>query len=155
MEEAAMVCFEERSHPIESEMTVSGCFVEQFIVRRNQATEQMRRTWADDEVATEHGAYGIAALLIRELTPFTVVERSRKGTGFDYWLGMQKDEGDSQYLFQKKARLEVSGIREGTAAEIKTRSNKKLIQIRKSSNHLVGYVVIVEFGTPMSNVEKP
>jgi len=37
-----------------------------------------------------------------------VIERSRKGTGFDYWLGSADEVGELP--FQNKVRLEVSGI---------------------------------------------
>jgi hypothetical protein len=47
-------------------------------------------------------------MLIRQLTQFTVIERSRKGTGFDYWLGSEDEAGELP--FQNKVRLEVSGI---------------------------------------------
>jgi hypothetical protein len=49
-----------------------------------------------------------AILLMRALTGYTVIERSRKGTGFDWWLGTEDN------LFQGKVRLEVSGILRGT-----------------------------------------
>ncbi|MEC4819430.1 MAG: hypothetical protein SAK29_40100 [Scytonema sp. PMC 1069.18] len=73
----------------------------------------MRRFNADTEVATEYGAYGIAALLMPYLTGLTVIERSIKGKslGFDFWLGSIDDPNT---LFQRKARLEVSGIRKGS-----------------------------------------
>ena len=71
------------------------------------------------EFTTEQAAYGTAFLIIRELTDLTVIERSRKGTGFDYWLGtFDTDEGQ---LFQNKVRLEVSGIRKGDSSRVKAR----------------------------------
>ena len=115
----------------------------------DSTTEQMRRCWADLEVATEHGAYGIAALLIPVLTNLTIVQRSRKGTGFDFWLGpMSADE----VLFQKKARLEVSGIRKGSESQIKARLRQKKEQTKRSDGVLQAYIVIVEFGEPQSRV---
>lgn len=74
----------------------------------------MQRCWNDQEYTTEQAAYGIALLLLSKLTEFTVVERSRKGTGFDYWLGKPTDSSDLP--FQKSMRLEVSGIRQGSQA---------------------------------------
>ncbi len=38
-------------------------------------SQQAIRTWADPEVATEHGAYGIAALLIEVLTDLARASR--------------------------------------------------------------------------------
>lgn len=38
----------------------------------------------DEEYATEQAAYGIALLVMQQLTNFTVVERARRGTGQAY-----------------------------------------------------------------------
>jgi hypothetical protein len=57
--------------------------------------------------ASEYGAYGVAITLALELTETAQVERSAKGTGIDYWLGDGRDE---RGIFQRTARLEVSGI---------------------------------------------
>jgi hypothetical protein len=53
-----------------------------------------------------------------------VVERSRRGTGFDYWLGKKGD--NNQLPFQNAVRLEVSGIRKGDDGKIKARAKQKL-----------------------------
>jgi hypothetical protein len=145
--QAGAVCLDQHGHPKGVEMRVSGDFAEIFNLYWPDVTDQMRRFWNDAEVATEHGAYGIACLLIRSLTPFTVIERSRKGTGFDYWLG---SEGD--FLFQKKARLEVSGIGKGSAQQIAYRVNVKLKQTARSDGTLPAYVIVVEFSAPTSQV---
>jgi hypothetical protein len=99
------------------------------------------------ELATEYGAYAIAALLMPYLTDLTVIERSvkGKGLGFDFWLG---DISDRDRLFQRKARLEVSGIRRGSESQIEYRVNIKLKQITPSDLVAPGYVCVVEFGTP-------
>src|SRR5262249_28078411 len=65
-------------------------------------TEAMRRFWNDPDETAEQGAYALALLLLRSLARLTVLERSRKGTGFDWWLASQDN------LFQAAARLEVS-----------------------------------------------
>ena len=65
------------------------------------------------------------------LTKLTIIERSvkRKGFGFDFWLN-SIDEKD--ILFQRKARLEVSGIRQGSESIIQSRVNMKLKQISQT-----------------------
>ena len=89
----------------------------------------------------------MAFLLIRAITGYTVVERSRKGTGFDWWLGTDDN------LFQGKAHLEVSGILQGTARRINSRIKARLRQTMQSDNlALTAYVVVVEFGTPRAKV---
>ena len=92
--------------------------------------------------ATEMGAEAVAILLIKSATPYRVHDASALGTGFDFWLG---DGSDT--LFQRKARLEISGIRNGSDADIARRSAAKLRQTRQSDDtQIPAYVVVVEFG---------
>jgi hypothetical protein len=85
------------------------------------------------------------------LTKLTVIERSIKGRGFgfDFWLG---SIDDPQTLFQRKARLEVSGIRQGSQSILQSRVNMKLEQISPSDALSPGYVCVVEFGTPRARI---
>jgi hypothetical protein len=114
--EAAAVCLESQGHQQGANIMINGVIDTQYPLKWPDVTEQMLRCLYDDEVATEHGAIGISILLIKVLIGFSVVQRSRKGTGFDYWLGEEED-----ILFQRKARLEVSGIRNGTNVDISKR----------------------------------
>jgi hypothetical protein len=119
--QAAAVCLESQNHSSGVELRLTGRRT--FVLQWTPATEQMRRCWNEAVEATEFGACGIAFLLILKLTEFTIIERSRKGTGFDYWLGR-----DDQ-LFQKKARLEISGILKG---------DKSAFSVRLRGNHSHG-----------------
>lgn len=76
--------------------------------------------WNDEEFTTEQAAYGIAFLIVRELTDLTAIARSSKGTRFDYWLGTVDTMGEIP--FQNKVRLEVSGIRQGDGSRVKALS---------------------------------
>lgn len=149
--EAAGVCLEEQAHLSPKTMKISGEAEGEAQLKWENTTDQMRRCWNDDEVATEHGAYGIATLLVPQISKLEVVERSKKGTGFDYWLGSGTED---EPLFQKKARLEVSGIRSGDEATIARRIRQKLEQSRKSEGRLSAVVIVVEFGKPESRVAK-
>lgn len=148
--QAASVCLESQGH---SSPKAMGVHTRTSTLTANISwsvtDNQMRRTWNDDEEATEYGAYGVAILVVRETNHLHVVERSKKGTGFDYWLGSSNNEDD---LFQKKARLEVSGIRTGSLAKIKGRLNQKMKQTKKSDGKLPAVIVIVEFGTPQTHI---
>jgi hypothetical protein len=146
--QAASVCLEEQGHSIGVEFKVTGDFEENYKLHWEEPTDQIRRCWNDHEVATEHGAYGMAFLLVRKLTEFTVIERSRKGTGFDYWLGTEEQ------LFKNKARLEVSGIRRGDERAIKARVKKKINQTKPSDGSLPAFIIIVEFSKPVSAMVK-
>ena len=151
LSQAASICFEDQEHKTGVHLNVDGDFKRTFSVVWDSTTEQMLRCWADPDVTTEHGAYGIAALLLPVLTGLTIVHRSRKGTGFDFWLGPPTLD-DS--LFQKKARLEVSGIRNGSESRIRARVKQKQEQIKLSDGMFSAFIVIVEFGKPQSRVVK-
>ena len=100
--------------------------------------------------ATEMGAEAVAILLIKSATPYRVHDAAALGTGFDFWLG-----DGSDILFQRKARLEISGIRNGSDADIARRSAAKLRQTRQSDDtQIPAYVVVVEFGRPLAEVHQ-
>lgn len=148
--EACSVCLEDQGHTNGAEMNVDGDYSEVYELHFIDVDEGMKKCYADIEDATELGACAIAILLIRDLTPYTSCERSRKGTGFDYWVG-----DGSGLLFNKKARLEVSGIRSGSATDIRSRVNQKLRQTDRSDGSLLpAVIVVVEFSAPRSQVEK-
>lgn len=146
---AAAICLEDQGHSDRVNLTVNGEFNRTFEIFRPSVTDQMRRTWNDEQVATEHGAYGIAFLLILDLTGLTVIEKSRKGPGFDYWVG--EDNGD---LFQNKTRLEVSGIRRGNDISMRARMREKIKQTEISDGFYPAYIVVVEFSRPISQIVK-
>jgi len=111
----------------------------------------MIRCYNDEESTTELGAYGVAFLLILDLTDYTIIKRSRKGTGFDYWLG--KAQENEELPFQNKERLEVSGIRSGDNSRVKARVNEKLKQVQPSNDTaLPALIVVVEFSAPLSQM---
>lgn len=145
--EAGAVCFNDQNHESGSTLKIEGVFNGEALVTWQPVTDEMKRTWHDMEVAAENGAYGVAILLIKELTDYEVVQRSRKGTGFDYWLGSKNDT-----LFQSMAKLEVSGILSGDMSRINDRKNVKLKQVAKTRNELDSYVIIVEFGSPAAHM---
>lgn len=103
-----------------------------------------RRNHNDLPAAAEIGAVGIAILLVEELTELRIVERSAKGSGIDYWLGDGKE-----FMFQKTARLEVSGIIDNPDA-LESRVKAKLRQTDASAGKLPAFVAVVEFGQPKS-----
>lgn len=150
--QACYVCFALNNHPARLQLQVSGAFSELFTVEWPGAvSNQMKRAWNDPDEATEQGAYGIAILLIRALTSHTVIERSRKGSGFDYWIGDVTD--DTSAPFERKARLEASGIAKGTNAMIRSRVVRKLNQTKASDGVYPAYIVVVEFSRLLAWVE--
>jgi hypothetical protein len=150
--EACAVCLEQQGHSQGVEILVNGDFNAKFELYWQPVTEQMLRCWNDEEFTTEQAAYGIAFLIIREITDLTVIERSRKGTGFDYWLGTL--DADEELPFQNKVRLEVSGIRKGDSSRVQARVKQKKEQTKASDGLFPAYIIIVEFSIPLSFVAR-
>ncbi len=146
---ATAVCLDDQGHQPGVQIKVAGDFDVTFELHWDSVTEQMRRTWEDEHYATEHGAYGLAFLLVMELTGFSVIERSRKGPGFDYWLGDPSD-----LPFQNKARLEVSGIRKGKRGQINQRVREKIEQVSPSDGTYPAIIVVIEFSRPEAHVHQ-
>lgn len=147
--EAAAVCLEDREHESGVAIQITGIKRHECVLNWNSVTDQQRRCYNDLQEATERGAYGVAILIVKDLTGLVVVERSKKGPGFDYWLA----ESDDDDLFSNKARLEVSGILSGSGSDIKARVKQKNEQIKSSATLATGYVAIVEFSKPAACLE--
>ena len=147
--EAAGVCLESQGHAVLTQITIRGHVSIEHPLVWPQVTEQTRRTWNDPDEATEYGATGIAVLLSRQELGYLVIERSVKGTGIDYWMG---DESDA-LSFERKARLEISGIRSGSSSAVRDRVRQKLQQTTPSDGSLTAFVIVVEFGTPLAEVQ--
>lgn len=148
--EAGAVCLEVQDHKCGVIFVSEGDYNHKFHLHWPKVSEQMLRAWNDLDVAAESGAYGIAFLLIKRYTNYTVLERSRKGTGFDYWLG-----NDDEFPFQNKARLEVSGIGKNKPnSYFNARVKQKLEQTKPTDGLLPAYVVVVDFSKPKARVIK-
>lgn len=148
--EACAICLSDQGHQPGITLVVQGDFSNAFTLLYPEVTDQMRRCWNDYEYATEQAAYGVALLLIQQLTELTVVERSRKGTGFDYWLGTASESDNP--LFKKTVRLEVSGIRQGSSQQIRTRVKLKAAQVKPTDALAPAYIAVIEFSQPIAQI---
>ena len=143
--QAASLCLEVNKKDFENYLTMEGDYDNQFLIKRDPVSDSDKRFHADMQRSVEFGAYGISSLIVPYLTGLTVIEVSVKGTGFDFWLGT---EGETGNLFQKKARLEVSGILNGNPSQVKARVKTKLKQISPTDKlPYPGFVSIVEFSS--------
>ncbi len=136
-------------------MVVSGTYDQNLQLEWGlHVDSQVKRSWNDLQEATEYGAVGIALILLKKLTHYTVIERSFKGTHFDYWLGTGEYDENLLPFEQRKAKLEVSGIWKASKSNtLEARTQIKLRQIRKSLDEaLPAIVIVVEFGTPASKI---
>jgi hypothetical protein len=115
------------------------------------ATPQVVAANADLQDATEAGAVTIALCAVEFETGLKVIERSFKGTGFDYWLG-QGDEPP----FSNLQGIEISGIlKSSDPTVLKARLTQKKNQIAASVK--LGkpvFVAVVEFSTPKIVLER-
>jgi hypothetical protein len=148
--EGCVVCLHRSNHLSETIISIGGDIEISYSLEWNiQFTDQLDRSWKDQIYATEHGAVCIAILIALKLTDYTILERSIRTTGFDYWLGNKDDDG---ILFQKKARLEISGIFKGDKKSIKKRVDLKLTQTNQSDSlNIPAYISIIEFSEPCAN----
>ncbi len=147
--EGCVVCLTRHKHSnLGTNLNVYGDNVITYkLTWGNIYDDQLDKTWADQFYATEHGAVCLAILLALKLTEFTIIEKSARRNGFDYWLGQKGD-----ILFQKKARLEISGIFKGAEKDVNARYKVKVKQTNQSDSlNLPAYVGIVEFSNPIAN----
>ena len=142
--ECAVTCLSTQGHSSGVQLICNGLVkTPEPLIWSTPFSPQLQRSTEDLQEATEHGAECISVLFALENTQYTIVRRSRKGTGVDYWLG---NKGD--LLFKDAARLEVSGILNGHNL-LELRKKIKIDQTKQSdATALPAYVSIVEFGIP-------
>lgn len=148
--EAAGVCLESQNHARGVLLrTNSG---NEYDLDWPEISEQAVSTWAEEEKATELGAEAVSALLAKRETDHAGIRRSRRGSGFDYWLG----DDSSGFAFQERARLEISGIRSGDDHQVRRRVQQKLRQTMnsESTTSLPAIAIVVEFGRPLAEIGK-
>ncbi len=155
--EIAGVCLESQKHTQGTQLCLYGYRDNVYGLTWPVVTGQARRTWNDLREATQFGAAAIAVLIAKREIGYAVVDRAVIGTGIDYWMG---DESDGP-PFQNKARLEISGILKADGdgnnvkREVSARVREKLTQTDPSDHTAIpAYVVVVEFGSPVAEVQK-
>ena len=152
--EAGAVCLDSKGHQPGALIAIRGISNRNYMLDWTVSTVQAQRAWQYNR-ATELGAEAIAVLLAQSETPYTVVEASERGSGIDYWLG---DEADM--TFQRKARLEVSGIRRRGETIVRdgiiaARVDDKMQQTTQSDDSQTpAYIIVVEFGRPVAEVHQ-
>ena len=148
--EAAAVCLESQGHQKEVTFKVDGENSTKIQLDWLDIDQKIKDNWFDLQEATEYGAICLAIWAVHETTDYKVIRRSPKLTGFDYWLG----DKASDYPFQDKARLEISGILKGTKSQIKQRLNEKLKQTKRTDHlNLPAVIAVVEFSNPLAKIK--
>jgi hypothetical protein len=147
--EAASYCFEQNRHPVPARAMLNGCDTPHAHFHWTSPPVQAAATYRDRDVAAEQGAYAVAIAVLNQLHGYKVVERSVKGTGFDFWVGTTT----GGLPFQNKVRLEASGIFKGQSRVV-ARLKSKLKQMAPSDESGSGFAVVAEFGRPTVAVGK-
>lgn len=155
--EGGAYCLEANDHKSGVIMQIMSDSMEDVvIIWKDKIDAQVKRAWNDSLEATEYGATAIAILLIKKFTDYTIIERSFRGTGFDYWLGTGEYDENLLPFEQRKAQLEVSGIwKESEHNKIDVRVRLKQRQVNRSNfKKFPVFVIVVEFGTPKAKMVK-
>jgi hypothetical protein len=145
---AAAVCYDKNGFHPEIEHEITGDIQGTITLDWDKLTSIDNNTYNDLQEATEWGATVIAFLLIKQYTNYRVISRSKKGTGYDYFLG-----SGTGNLFQDMAKLEVSGILKVTKKNsIEQRKREKMKQAEKYDKELTVFVVVTGFSSKESGV---
>lgn len=148
-----LVCFHSQNHTSGVGLeTHHGLAVENLEVQwTGELTDQILRSYKDENKTTDAGALAIALLLIREITNYTAIEQSNVGTTIDYYLAY-KDQQDDTLIFNHAAYLEVSGIRAETSDNtVEGRINQKIRRLSKDQD-VPALIVVVEFSKPWAKM---
>ena len=150
--EAAAYCLEERGHMQGVELSVDGDVRATFELTWKRLPSNADAAYGDESEATEQGAVALAILLARIHLSYEVIARSWKDTGYDYLMKKVEPEPTGTI-----ARLEVSGIRQGTAGEINQRIRRKARQVRSGKSRFgenLAIVIVIEFNTPVARIRE-
>jgi hypothetical protein len=111
------------------------------------------KTYADHERVAEDAATILALESVRLLTGFAGLERSRKGTRFDYYLTRSDDD---TLIFNNATNLEVSGIfAQSKSNTVSARKKTKVDRLKSPGgpgNTGSTYICVVELSTPWAEL---
>ena len=150
--EAIVICLEHHSHMSGARADVRDLdkSIATFdLLWARQIEDTTRRAWGEPRNAVELAAVGLAHVLMPMFTQYTLIQRSNVGEGIDYWLGFKDDV--IQFKFQRKGRLEISGILDAPRlGQVTRRVREKMEQTARSDyTGLPAFVIVTEFGRPL------
>ncbi|MCY4465391.1 MAG: hypothetical protein OXE46_07635 [Chloroflexi bacterium] len=152
MQEAVVMCMnsQEKSSGVSCDLrNLDEALGNLRILWKMSYSERIRRAFGDSRNAAERAGEAIAILTVLAFTDYTVIERARIGSGFDFWLSRTDD--NEEYLFQHEMGLESKGLSHAKyPSQIVTAVRDGLAQIRKSKYaKLPALVVATEFSRPV------
>lgn len=152
MQEAIAMCMREHNH-----LPGVSCDLRDFatvlaraeVVWTNEFTDRIAKAFGSTANAAELAGEGMAILTIIAMTDYTIVERSIKGSGVDFWLGHIEDT--TEKTIQRAARMEVKGrtrIESDGRIHSAVRAGMKQTT-RSAATKLPVCVVLTEFSRPI------
>lgn len=108
-------------------------------IRRAPLDAQAHATYGDPQEATEHGAVGVAVLVVSRVLDKVVFRRLPKRTGADYLVRDARGPAGDDY-----ERLECSGISSGDEST-QTRLARKLGQLARFPEQPKGIAMVTNF----------
>lgn len=137
--EQAAFCLEHKGHASGVSLHAGTCVVE---TTWEPLDPRAGNSYNDLQAATENAAVALAIEFVRGGTELDVVRRSRKGTGFDWYLGPKSPKAP----FAETHCLEVSGVLDSTEQLLQYRLKEK---VRQAGKGVPGYAVVVGFSKPV------
>ncbi len=151
--EALQVALERNHHQSGISLKVIGDFNKTI---KLLWAKRMKNTGHEERrVLVEMAAYGIAFYLVTDLTEYEIIQQGLQGDGFDYWLGYKESNPKYDPDNFLNAGLEVSGIFNDSLSVVERRVKDKIAQVRrKNPDGFSTYIVVTEFGQPLSKILK-
>ena len=147
--QAASVCMSRHHDPPAVIRVSEGENDQSFVAHWSAATVRDRGAWANDNDATEVGAYGFALGAAEAFLGLVAVRRAEGGTGADYYVaphGAGDYPSDEMLDLEEAVRLEVSGIdRSKHEHVILGRLRQKVEQTRRGQSNLPAISGVVAF----------
>ncbi len=148
--EAACVCADHVGHPLPQIISLSGARRLRPQILGPVVDNQMRRTHADIQDATERGAMALAISVLATTHQLVVYERSPKnGYGFDYYLGPAEEadagDGDGNFFADATHTVEVSGTTQDDPSELSNRVTAKVNRLRTRRQPFPAFVFVFDF----------
>lgn len=148
--EAAGVCIYTLYECFSMEATCSGLISKTGKVYAAEVNDNTLNAWSDMQETVEFGATAVAITMIN-LMGYEVAARSRKSTGFDYYI---RPTGKNADFAQDTVKLEVSGILRGNMADLDRRIKQKITQMNKYSESIPGFAIVTCFEIGQVKIEK-
>lgn len=101
------------------------------------------RAWANDDDATENGAYALVLAAIEEELGVVAIHRAPTKTGCDYYLGTTTAEDELN--LESAVRLEVSGVDHGPLSAVRVRLAQKVNQAARVPSNLPAMAGVAGF----------